>query len=67
MLAKLKPYFVGNAKIVVKYKAIKVFFGINNIFDTRYAEIASSNVAGTVTDQFPAPERNYIFGASAEF
>ncbi len=66
-LAELKPYFVNNLKITGTYKWFKVFFGINNIFDARYSEIASSNTTGTATDYFPAPERNYIFGASAEF
>lgn len=66
-LAALKPYFVCNGKITAKYKGWKIFFGINNIFDAVYSEIASSNTAGTVTDYFPAPDRNYMFGASAEF
>ena len=67
LLPRLKPHFVCNGKVVVKYKGIRAFFGINNIFDARYAEIAVSNVAGTVTDLHPAPERNYVFGASYEF
>lgn len=66
-LPKLKSYFICNGKIVLKYKGVEAFFGVNNMFDTRYAEIAVSNVTGTVTDLHPAPERNYIFGASLEF
>jgi len=65
-LPKLKSRFVCNGKITAKYKGIKVFFGINNIFDTRYSEIAVSNMTGTVTDLHPAAERNYVFGASVE-
>ena len=67
MRAKLKPYFTCNGRVALKYKGAEVFFGINNIFDARYAEIAASNTAGTVTDLHPAPERNYVFGASWEF
>ncbi|MDP8298830.1 MAG: TonB-dependent receptor [Candidatus Tantalella remota] len=66
-MAELKRYFICNGKVVLKYKGFESFFGINNIFDTRYAEIAASNVAGTVTDLHPAPERNYIFGFSMRF
>jgi len=62
----LKDHFVCNGKITARYKCVKAFFGINNIFDERYAEIAVSNVAGTVTDLHPAPERNYVFGVSVE-
>jgi outer membrane receptor protein involved in Fe transport len=67
MLPKLKPHFVCNAKVALKHKGVEVFFGINNIFDARYAEIAASSVAGTVTDLHPSPARNYVFGASWEF
>ncbi len=66
-MPRLKSHFVCNGKVTAKYKGIKAFFGINNIFDVTYSEIATSNVAGTVTDLFPAPERNYIFGFSCEF
>ena len=59
--------FFCNGKVSARYKGVKVFFGINNIFDERYAEIAVSNVAGTVTDLHPAPGRNYVFGVSYEF
>lgn len=63
----LKAYFVCNGKVSIKWQGIEVFFGINNIFDTRYAAISASNVGGTVTDLHPSPERNYIFGASTRF
>jgi iron complex outermembrane receptor protein len=65
-MPRLKPRFVCNGKITAKYKGVKAFFGINNIFDARYSEIAVSNVTGTVTDYFPSPDRNYVFGFSME-
>lgn len=66
-MPKLKSHFVCNAKITAKYKGLKLFFGVNNMFDERYSEIAVSNANNTVTDFFPAPDRNYVFGTSWEF
>lgn len=63
----LKDYFVSNAKITLKYKGWRAFFGINNLFDERYSEHASWASWQSANDYFPAPERNYIFGASVEF
>ena len=66
-MPRLKSHFVCNGKVTAKYKGIEAFFGINNIFDARYSEIAASNIAGTITDLFPTPVRNYIFGFSYKF
>ncbi|MGD2278684.1 MAG: TonB-dependent receptor [Candidatus Omnitrophota bacterium] len=65
--AKNKDYFVCNGKVTLKYMGWDVFFGINNMFDETYAEVAVANVAGTVVDLHPAPKRNYVFGASWKF
>lgn len=66
-MPKLKPRFVCNGKATFKYANLEIFMGINNIFDSRYSEIAVSDVGGTVTDLHPAPGRNYIFGISQRF
>ncbi|MBU1656996.1 MAG: TonB-dependent receptor, partial [Candidatus Omnitrophica bacterium] len=63
----LKGYFVSNGKVTAKYKGWKVFFGVNNIFDETYSEYASWASWQSANDYFPAPERNYIFGASVVF
>jgi iron complex outermembrane recepter protein len=66
-MPKLKSYFVCGGKVSLKHNGWKIFLGINNMFDARYSEIAASDVGGTVTDVHPSPERNYLFGLSAEF
>ena len=66
-LPELKPHFVCNGKITLKFEGAEVFFGVNNIFDSMYAEIAAANVAGTVVDLHPAPGRNYMCGFSCKF
>lgn len=66
-MPKLKGYLVCSGKVTFKYRAAELFFGVNNIFNARYSEMAASDVSGTVTDLHPAPERNFIMGLSAKF
>lgn len=66
-MAKLAGYMNCNAKLTLSYKGAEAFFGLNNVFNQKYSDIAVSNPLGTVIDYFPAPEINYTFGVSYKF
>ncbi|MCD6561462.1 MAG: TonB-dependent receptor [Deltaproteobacteria bacterium] len=58
---KLDDYFVFNGKISYKYRQLKVFAGVNNIFDELYSTIAYSNT------YYPMPARNFYGGMEIRF
>ena len=53
---KLDAYTVFDAKLTYAYRGLKIFAGINNIFDERYATVAFSE------SYFPMPTRNFYGG-----
>ena len=53
---KLDAYTVFDGKLTYSHRGLKVFAGINNIFDERYATVAFSE------SYFPMPTRNFYGG-----
>ncbi|MCJ7830461.1 MAG: TonB-dependent receptor, partial [Desulfobacterales bacterium] len=58
---KLAAYQVVDGKLTYTFRGVKVFAGINNIFDERYATLAYSEA------YYPMPTRNYYAGAEWRF
>ena len=53
---KLDPYTTFDCKVSYIYKKLKLFAGVNNIFDERYSTVAYSE------SYFTMPTRNYYAG-----
>jgi iron complex outermembrane receptor protein len=62
---RLDGYCTVDANLSWTWKGLKAFVGVNNVFDTKYEEFGTL-VAGT-RSFFPAPERNWLLGASYTF
>lgn len=57
----LDRYTVFDGKLTYRYKGVKCFVGVNNIFDELYSTIAFSET------YYPAPTRNYYGGIAWTF
>ena len=66
-LDKLSSFWVANAKLSFKMKNIEIYAGINNLFNERYSEYASTNSSATVRALYPSPGRNCFFGTKIKF
>lgn len=55
---KLDPYLVCNTRATYQYRGLKLFAGINNMFDEMYSTVAYSEA------YYPMPGRNYYAGVS---
>ena len=58
---KLPSYTVVDGKLTYRYKDLKVFGGVNNIFDEIYSTISFSET------YYPMPPRNYYIGLALKF
>jgi outer membrane receptor protein involved in Fe transport len=58
---KLDGYSVWDAKVIYQKKGLKVFAGVNNIFNELYTTVAYSEVT------YPMPERNFYGGVEWSF
>jgi outer membrane receptor protein involved in Fe transport len=58
---KLDDYMVFDGKVSYTYRTLKLFAGINNIFDERYETLAFSE------SYFPMPTRNFYGGVEWVF
>jgi len=59
--AKIKSYTVVDGKLTYTWKDLKIFFGVNNIFDEFYETLAFSET------YFTMPTRNYYGGVEWRF
>jgi len=62
----LDGYYTLDVKLSYAWKGLKAFFGVNNLFDRKYAEFAVVD-AGGGQFYYPSPERNFIGGISFSF
>ncbi len=66
-LDKLDSFWITNIKLSFKKKNVEVFAGINNLFNEKYCEYASTNSSGSVRALYPSPERNFFWGMKVGF
>lgn len=64
---KQDPYYTLNARLSYAWKGLNAFFGVNNITNQRYSELAVTNATGTTQLFYPSPERSYFGGVSYTF
>ena len=60
-------YLVINGKIKYKWNKFTAFLDINNLTDKRYSEYGVLGGFPLEKAFYPSPERNFLFGMSAEF
>jgi iron complex outermembrane receptor protein len=60
-------YLVINGKIKYKWKMLTAFLDINNLTDKKYSEYGVLGGFPLEKAFYPSPERNFLFGISAEF
>lgn len=58
---ELEPYTVFDGKLTYTYKGLKVFFGVNNIFNELYSTTAYSET------YYSMPDRSFYGGAEFKF
>jgi outer membrane receptor protein involved in Fe transport len=58
---KLDGYALWDAKVIFQRKGLKVFAGVNNIFNRLYSHVAYSEI------YYPMPERNFYGGVEWVF
>ncbi|MFH1846695.1 MAG: TonB-dependent receptor [Candidatus Omnitrophota bacterium] len=63
----LDDYTVFDTTIDYKYKDLKVWLAVKNLFNKEYNAYGVTNSTGTAETFYPAPERNLEVGASIEF
>lgn len=64
---KLKPYKTFDTKLSYKWKGLRAYFAINNLFDEKYHDYGVTNSTGTREVFYPAPERTFEAGISFTF
>jgi iron complex outermembrane receptor protein len=64
---KQPGYYTLNTRFSYTWKGLNAFFGVNNITNHKYSELAVTNAAGTRQLFYPSPERNYFGGVSYIF
>ncbi|MGB9629417.1 MAG: TonB-dependent receptor [Thermodesulfobacteriota bacterium] len=66
-LDRLNGYYTLDSKLSFTWKGFKAFVGINNLFNRKYVEWATTNAAGTAQLYYPSPGRNILGGVSYTF
>jgi len=70
---RLNAYTVFNTNLSYKIKSVRIFGGINNILDEKYAEYgvyAERDFMGNFVDRrsyYPSPRRNFFIGTEITF
>jgi len=64
---KLDSYFTLDLRLTYAWKMIRAFAGVNNLTNEKYSEFAVIGGFPTQINFYPAPERNYVVGLSAQF
>jgi iron complex outermembrane receptor protein len=59
-------YYTLDAKLTYSWKGLKVFAGVNNLFNEKYSEFGVIDASGS-RFYYPSPERNFIGGVSYTF
>ena len=60
-------YYTIDARLAYNWKGLNAFFGVNNITNQKYSELAVTNATGTSQLFYPSPERNFVGGISYTF
>lgn len=66
-LDRLNGYYTLDSKLSFTWKGLKAFVGVNNLFNRKYVEWATTNAAGTAQLYYPSPGRNILGGLSYTF
>ncbi len=66
-LDRMKDYILWRAKISYQWKEMKIFGGVDNIFNEKYSEYGVTDSTATTKAYYPSPERNFTVGASLSF
>ncbi len=66
-LPKAKPYIVTDLNLAYERNNFEIFLKVNNLFDQKYETYHATNVAKTVRDVFPAPEKHLEWGVTWKF
>jgi len=64
---KLPGYYTFDTRLSYTWKGLNAFFGVNNITNHKYSELAVTNATGTRQLFYPSPERNFFGGVSYTF
>jgi iron complex outermembrane receptor protein len=64
---KQPGYYTLNTRLSYTWKGLNAFFGVNNITNHKYSELAVTNATGTRQLFYPSPERNFFGGVSYSF
>jgi iron complex outermembrane receptor protein len=64
---KQGKYYTLDARLSYNWKGLNAFFGVNNITNQKYSELAVTNATGTRQLFYPSPERNFLGGISYSF
>ena len=64
---KQDRYYTLNARLSYTWKGLNAFFGVNNITNQKFSQVAVTNAAGTTQLFYPSPERNFLGGISYTF
>lgn len=64
---KQGKYYTIDARLSYNWKGLNAFFGVNNITNQKYSEVAATNWGGTRQLFYPSPERNFSGGVSYAF
>ena len=62
-----RDYLIINGKIKYTWKNLTAFLDVNNLFDKEYSEYGVLGGFPLEKAFYPSPERNFLFGISAEF
>ncbi|MFQ5586653.1 MAG: TonB-dependent receptor, partial [Thermodesulfobacteriota bacterium] len=62
-----ESYAILDTKITYNWKNVTAFLNVGNLTDEEYSEYGVLGGSPTEKAFFPSPERNYLFGISAEF
>ena len=63
----VKPHYLLDAKLAFENEHMEVFAAINNITNEKYNSVVTKSGSSSAKNYFPAPERNYVVGASVKF
>ncbi len=66
-LGRLNGYYTLDSKLSFTWKGLKAFVGVNNLFNRKYVEWATTNAAGTSQLYYPSPGRSIFGGLSYSY
>jgi len=66
-LDRLNGYYTLDSRLSFTWRGLKAFVGVNNLFNRKYVEWATTNAAGTAQLYFPSPGRSILGGLSYTF